>query len=58
MQGNDRLRVGGVVSQGEDTYVVDIVTVDDFWSCKPKSTATQSGVLRKFPVKQGHPIIR
>jgi len=29
MQGNDRLKVGGVVSQGEDTYVVDIVTVDD-----------------------------
>ena len=29
MQGNDRLKVGGVVSQGEDTYAVDIVTVDD-----------------------------
>ena len=29
MQGNDRLKVGGVVSQGNDTYVVDIVTVDD-----------------------------
>ena len=29
MQGNDRLKVGGVISQGEDTYVVDIVTVDD-----------------------------
>ena len=29
MQGNDRLKVGGVVSQGEDTYVVDIVTIDD-----------------------------
>ena len=29
LQGNDRLKVGGVVSQGEDTYVVDVVTVDD-----------------------------
>ncbi len=29
LQGNDRLKVGRVVSQGEDTYVVDVVTVDD-----------------------------
>ena len=29
MQSNDRLKVGGVVSQGEDTYVVVVVTVDN-----------------------------
>ncbi len=29
MQGNDRLKVGAVSSQGEDTYIVDVVTLED-----------------------------
>ena len=29
MQGNDRLKVGAVTSQGEDTYIVDVVTLED-----------------------------
>jgi hypothetical protein len=29
MQGNDRLKIGGVAPQGENTYVVNIVTVDN-----------------------------
>ncbi len=29
MRGNDRLKVGQVVEQDEDTYLVDIVTVDN-----------------------------
>ncbi|MES9942171.1 MAG: hypothetical protein ABW104_05955 [Candidatus Thiodiazotropha sp. 6PLUC2] len=29
MRGNDRLKVGQVTTQDEDTYLVDIVTVDD-----------------------------
>lgn len=29
MQGNDRLKVGAVAPQGEDTYVVDVVTLED-----------------------------
>ena len=29
MQGNDRLRVESVAAQGEDTYVVDVVTLED-----------------------------
>jgi hypothetical protein len=29
MRGNDRLKVGQVAEKDKDTYVVDIVTVDD-----------------------------
>ena len=29
MQGNDRLMIGSVTTQGEDTYVVDVVTLDN-----------------------------
>jgi hypothetical protein len=29
LQGNDRLKVGAVVPQGEEFYIVDVVTLED-----------------------------